>query len=181
MQPLLLGRQGPWPLAGHFRGVLSRECCGMAWAGRVAATGDLTDSWLAAGVVHRQLVGSELSSDDRRRALAEMWERIRSLDADLLGPSRGDDLHLLFVAWDAEAVSVSGVRLAVVLAMDDEGPARHWIPEGHPLCGPPGIPRRRPGALTVDEAPAWVVGVASSDAVPGLEASSIRTRAVGFR
>jgi hypothetical protein len=56
------------------------------------------------------------------------------------------------------------VGLGALLAAGP-GPARAWLPESHPIFGPPGRPASRPGALSVERAPPILVGVAAGEAV----------------
>ncbi|MBW1880018.1 MAG: hypothetical protein JRI25_18205 [Deltaproteobacteria bacterium] len=153
-RPLLLGRGGDWPFAGHFRGRLGR----VAWAGCVAVGDDLAAAWRVSRVVDGALCRKGPPTADRRRALSIMWARLDGVVREVLGPGGGDDLALLLTAEDDEGAAVSAVGIGALYALFG-GHAEPWVIAPHPLLGPPGLPARRPGAMTVDHLPDWVVAV----------------------
>lgn len=153
--PLLLGRGGDWPFAGHFRGRLGP----VAWAGCVAAGDDLEVAWRAARTVDGVLRRKGPPTADRRRALSILWARLDGVAREALGSARGEDLALLLLAEDEEGAAISGVGLGGLYAVWGEH-VQPWVLAPHPLLGAPGAPTRRPGAMTVDRLPDRVVAVA---------------------
>jgi hypothetical protein len=137
--PLLLGRGGDWPFAGHFRGRLEA-------------------AWRASRAVDAALRRKGPPTADRRRALSILWARLDGVDREVLGPFGGDDLTLLLTAEDEEGGAVSAVGIGALHAVFG-GRAGPWVVAPHPLLGPRGVPARRPGAMTVDHLPDWVVAV----------------------
>lgn len=157
-RPLLLGTDGDWPFAGHFRGAVD----GAAWAGRVAAGADLDVAWRAGRTVDTALRRPGPPDADRRRALSILWTRLDAIGREGLGPAEGGDLALLLVTWDADGAAVSGVGLGAVHAVAGER-VEPWVVPPHPLLGAPGLPAKRPGALTLDALPDWLVGVPAGE------------------
>jgi len=186
-RPLLVGRGGPWPFAGYFVGRLdptprSRVC----WAGRVAVGDDLELAWRATRAVRGALLRGGPIAEDRRRALSVFWTRLDGVHRSSLGSAEGGDISLLVVAEDAEGAAVSGVGLGAVHAVGPDAPASPWVSGNHPLLGHPGLPQRRPGAITVDRLPPWLVAVAPSelgagDPVVGGRADGILPRCGVYR
>ena len=160
-----MGRRGLWPLAGHLRGHVGQGTNSLAWAGRVAAAADLRTAWATAGVVQRALSQTSDSDVSRRQAIVLAWERIGRIEKAALGPLKGDDLHLLMIASDAEGIAVSAVGMGGLRAIVD-GVSRPWVEGRHPLLGRPGVPAERPGALTASGGPPWLVGVAWGESMP---------------
>lgn len=152
---LLVGRDGDWPFAGHFRGHLGP----VSWAGCVAADAGPETAWRAARAIAMALRAGGPPQADRRRALSILWARLDGVDREALGPDRGEDLVLLLVAADPEGAAVSGVGLGGLWALWGER-AEAWVTPPHPLLGPPGPPVRRPGVLTVAQAPSFLVATA---------------------
>ena len=159
-QIALLGRDGPLPFVGAFRGALPRSEGGttVSWVGRVTSGTDPALGWRAARSVSAALARKGPVDADRRRALSILWARLHTASRDVLGPNLGDGLVLALLAQDAEGIAVSAVGLAAVwsVAADVTG---SWIEPGHPMLGLPGFPSDRPGAVCVDEGPTWLVGV----------------------
>ena len=151
----LLGRIGAWPFAGHFQGTSGQVC----WAGRVGLSGDLEQAWRASRAVQRALLRAGPIEADRRRALSVLWSRLSGVSRDLLGPGEGADLVLVAVATDEEGSAITAIGLQAVLAASATTAASPWVQGTHPLLGEPGLPARRPGALTVDRCPPWLIGV----------------------
>ncbi len=174
----LLGRGGDFPFAGHFHGVLDAPTGGtrLSWAGRVTSGADRTLAWRAARALHNALLRQGPIEADRRLAASIAWARVDGVSRDILGPNRGDGLVLLLVARDDQGIAVSAVGLSAVLSIDD-GEVHSWIADPHPMLGLPGLPAKRPGALTSDEAPAWLVGVPHGSAVPDLSVDDLLTQA----
>ncbi|MBN2800333.1 MAG: hypothetical protein JXX28_14430 [Deltaproteobacteria bacterium] len=157
--PLLLGRPGPWPFAGYFRGQLVHpEGLRVAWAGRVSDGADLTVAWRATLAMQQALSRKGPIDADRRRALSILWARLDGVHREGLGPAQGADLSLLLLAEDPDGIAVSAVGLRQLLG-PREGALSPWVRGAHPLLGAPGIPVARPGALTSEEAPAVLVGI----------------------
>ena len=177
MQPVFLGRRSPWPLAGHLRGEVSEGPDCLRWAGRVASGGDLETAWRAAGILHAALRRAGDTGRGRRRVLAAAWERVASLDPSALGPLRGADLHLMLVARDEEGFAISAVGLGGLFALESDGVAKPLLSGRHPMMGRPGVPDERPGALTVEQGPPWLVAVAwGSATIDGEPAGRVLSR-----
>lgn len=161
-EPILWGSPSPWPFRGAFLGSTSNgRDNSLFWAGRVAPDAPLDVAFRAGRAVDDAL--SDALPKDRLRTLAAAWERVISVDLGEFASS----LSLLMTATDADGVSITGVGLSAVWA-GGQGPAREWIPAGHPLLSPAGVPASRPGALSVDAAPPLLVGIAHGDPVPKL-------------
>ncbi len=159
-EPILWGSPSPWPFRGSFLGNTSNgRQVGLAWAGRVAGNAPLDVAFRAGRAVDDAL--SDPQPTDRLRTLAAAWERVVAVE---LGEFAGT-LSLLMTATDGDGVSITGVGLAAVWA-GGQGPAREWIPPGHPLLSAPGVPATRPGALSVDVAPPLLIAVAHGDPMP---------------
>lgn len=168
--PLLVGREGDWPFAGHFRGRLGP----VAFAGCVAATAGPEAAWRAGRAVEAALRAGGPPQADRRRALSILWARLDGVDRDALGPERGADLALLLLATDAEGTAVSGAGLGGLWALWGER-AEAWVTPPHPLLGSPGLPARRPGVLTVAQAPPFLV---ASEHLRPVDLAGVRRAAV---
>ena len=158
-QIALLGRDGPLPFVGSFRGALPQSAGGtsVSWAGRVTSGTDPALGWRAARSVSAALARKGPVDADRRRALSILWARLHTASRDVLGPNLGDGLVLALLAQDAEGIAVSSVGLAAVWSLHDG--VSSWIAPGHPMLSLPGFPSDRPGAVCVDVGPAWLVGV----------------------
>jgi hypothetical protein len=185
--PLVPGRDGPWPFAGCFDGLLDDgdpEGPWVAWAGRVGPVADdgrdLDRSWRSSRVVHRALLRGGVPAGDRARMIAALWGR---LDPGLVLPGFGPlgaqdpaDLALLLLAGDRAGLALSGTGLGSVIGVG----AGEVIVEGaHPLLAVRGLPARA-GALSVPwgelgRLPRWMVAMAHGDA-PALDVPSLRTR-----
>jgi hypothetical protein len=159
-EPILWGSPSPWPFRGAFLGTLTNgRQYGLAWAGRVAADAPLDVAFRAGRAVDDAL--SEGQPTDRLRTLAAAWERVLAVDLGEFAST----LSLLMTATDESGVSITGVGLSAVWA-GGQGPAREWIPPGHPLLSVLGVPATRPGALSVDAAPPLLIAVAHGDPMP---------------
>jgi hypothetical protein len=165
VRPVLMGRRGLWPLAGHLRGQNGHGTRSLAWAGRVAASADLRTAWAAAGAVHRALSQASEPDVGRRQSIVLAWERLDRIERAELGPLGGEDLHLLLVACDAEGIAVSAAGMGGLHALKD-GMSTPWVEGRHPLLSRPGLPAERPGALTASGGPSWLVGVAWGESMP---------------
>ncbi|TNE86009.1 MAG: hypothetical protein EP330_24035 [Deltaproteobacteria bacterium] len=151
---LLLGRGGRWPFAGHFHGEVREGDVRLAWAGRVS-TGGLDSDFLLAKHVSRML-GQPLGTGlDRRRAVASGWERVLAF-GEHLAEKR---FVLALIAEDAEGAAVSGVGLEALWAVHHGCLAEPWVSQPHPLLSAPVAPTSRPGALTVDALPPYLLSV----------------------
>ncbi len=163
---LLAGRGGRWPFAGYFRGSMDlADGAWLSWAGRVDAGSDPVVGWRAARVLAGAIERGGTIQAERRRALSILWDRLDAVDRQTLGEAGGADLSLLLVACDAQGASVSGVGLGAVYTLDEGAGARPWVTGHHPLLGPPGLPRTRPGALSVDGLGTWVIATPSGSEV----------------
>ncbi len=116
-------------------------------------------AWRASRAAHNALMRMGPVDADRRRTLSIVWARLDGVSRDLLGPNAGDGLVLLLAAQDADGLAVSAVGLRSVLSADAQGPVSTWVAEPHPLLSLSGLPSERPGALMLDGAPQWLVGV----------------------
>lgn len=173
---VLTGREGPWPFAGYFRGSMdAAHGAWLSWAGRVDAGVDPVAGWKASRAVVAALQQGGPIDAERRRALSILWDRLDAVDRAALGEAGGADLSLLLVARDAHGASVSGVGLGAVFTLEEGGEAQPWVTGEHPLLGPPGLPRTRPGALSVDSLCAWVLAVPAGEAaqVEGLPLAQV--------
>lgn len=155
---LLLGRGGRWPFAGHFHGGVEGGGVRLSWAGRVT-TGGLDSDFRAARGADKALIGDGCPGLDRRRAIAVLWDRLIGSQA-VLG-SGALRLVVLLVAEDADGAAISGIGLHTLFAIHHGCLAEPWVEGPHPLLGAPGLPETRPGALTVESAPPWLIGVGS--------------------
>jgi hypothetical protein len=159
-ESILWGSPSPWPFRGAFLGsITDGPRCRLAWVGRIAGDAPLDIAFRAGRAVDGAL--SDAAPTDRLRTLAAAWERVSAADLGVFASS----LSLLMTATDLDGVSITGVGLAAVWA-GGQGPAREWIPEGHPLLSAPGVPVSRPGALSVDAAPPLLIAVAHGDPLP---------------
>lgn len=158
-RPLLLGRGGPWPFGGYFRGGFSHGDTQVTWAGCVTDGEDLVLAWRAARAVQAALLRAGPVAADRRRALSVLWARLDGVPRDTLGGAVGGDLSLLVVATDPDGASISGTGLGSLVAPGPTGQVTAWVDGEHPILTPPGIPATRPGALSVTEIPPWLCGV----------------------
>jgi len=52
--------------------------------------------------------------------------------------------------------------LESVYGVNEHQLAEPWVDGEHPLLGPPGFPHDRPGAVAVESAPEWLVGLRHS-------------------
>jgi hypothetical protein len=169
-RPVVVGRAGPWPFRGHFAGWCTSEGgVSVSLVGRVGAERPVADAWRRAQRVRSTLLDGGVGAADRLLALAVLWGRAEALAADC------PDLTLLAVAQDQDGVAVSGVGLTAVWAAEG---ARigHWVTGRHPLLGPPGL-GVRPGAISVDRAPPWLIAVPPDVHVEdGLDGASLLAR-----
>ncbi|MCO4745551.1 MAG: hypothetical protein KC912_12235 [Proteobacteria bacterium] len=129
----------------------------LSWAGRVT-TGALGTDFMAARTANRVLQATGSPGLDRRRAIAALWERISEARGQLGDTGR---LVLLIVSEDSEGAAISGVGLDQLFAIHHGCLAESWVKPPHPLLGAPGLPEARPGALTVEAAPPYLVAVGS--------------------
>lgn len=166
-EAMLVGRSAELPFLGYFQ----RRLGSVAWAGAVARGADPVVAFQAARALDRALARGGDIRADRRRALSILWARLEGVDRTLLGPSGGQDLVLLLCGEDDSGGAVSGVGLGAVYALGDT--VTPWIAAPHPLLGPPGLPVKRPGVLTVDALPV-LVGLPEGNA--GLDTDPARVR-----
>lgn len=169
-RPLLRGRPGDWPLAGHVlggRAGTSRDG-EVYWAGRVGGGAPLDVAWRASRILEQALRGGARREGGARSTLQAVWEALESIVPSELGPELGRDLSLLLAARDAEGLLVSavGVGRVDVLNPRQGGRLRPWLEGDHPLLGPPGLPERSPGALQLQAGPSWLVGTVWGEAAP---------------
>lgn len=151
---LLLGRGGRWPFAGQLHGEVEGGGVRLCWAGRVS-TGGLDTDFLLARRLHRALADPGSPGMDRRRAIAAAWDRVFAC-----GPELAQARPVLaLTAEDADGGAISGVGLDALWAVHHGCLAEGWVQQPHPLLAPPELPEARPGALTVDALPPYLVAV----------------------
>ncbi len=172
-RPLLRGRPGEWPLAGHVLGSQTGAplTCDVHWAGRVAAGASIGVAWRASRILEEAVRHGVREGGDARSTLKAVWEALESVVPSQLGPELGRDLSLLLVAKEGESLLVSAVgvgRIDVIRGGHEEG-LRPWLQGSHPLLVAPGLPERAPGALQIPARPAWLVGTVWGEAAPASE------------
>lgn len=131
-------------------------------AGSVAVDAEPEVGWCAALRIRLALQGVE--GTDRNEILRSAWAILASIDRSELGPSRGLDLAVLFLAWDAQGMALAGSGLQAVYRLEEDQ-ARSLLPADHPLFAVKGIPERPPGLLTLKEERGTYIGAARSGAV----------------
>ena len=150
-----LGDPGPLPFLGHFRTEVAGPGALFRVAGRWAGAADAVEACAAAALVEqrvRTLARSVSRPDDRVGFLLAFWDAIVEESASLAAALTAD-LALLCMAADAGGVSVTGVGLAGCWFEAGSQPPQLLVPFGHPLLGPLGVPRERPGAMTLNAVP----------------------------
>lgn len=152
----LLGRGGRWPFAGHFHGQRQWQGARLCWAGRVS-TGSLERDFRLSRAITRRLSEAADARLDRRRAVAEAWDRLMTEREDLTTVS----LVLLLLGEDGEGASLSAVGLSEIFAVHHGCLAERWLAAPHPVLGAPGMPDARPGALALEAVPPFLVGIGS--------------------
>ncbi|HCH64295.1 MAG: hypothetical protein CL927_16010 [Deltaproteobacteria bacterium] len=154
-QVYALGDPGALPFLGHFRAQVSGPRSQVRVAGRWGMAGDAVEACAAAARMEhrvRSLVASVERPDDRVVLLVGLWAAIAE-EAAALAASLTADLAVVCVAADARGVSVTGVGLAGCWFESDRQPPQLLVPFGHPLMSPLGVPRQRPGAMTLNATP----------------------------
>jgi hypothetical protein len=131
-------------------------------AGSVASSAEVEVGWCAAQRLRQALQGVE--GGDRNGILRSAWEALASIDRGELGPARGLDLAMLFIARDARGTVLAGTGLTAVYRLHGER-AQSLLPVDHPLFSIEGIPERPPGLLTLKEDAGSYVGAARSGVV----------------
>lgn len=174
---LMLGAPGPYPFNGHVRLRFGDAQRGLDLAASVATDRPPPVARAAAEVLEGAWMG--LSTPSRVEALRAVWERLAAVEPTRMGPSRGEDLALLLVAWDPGGVAVAGTGLAA-LFRPEGGKLVPFLPSEHPLFSLGGVPSQPPRYLTPTHPPRVLLGSARTGS---LDPSSVTSwaRLTGFR
>ena len=154
-QVFALGDPGALPFLGHFRAEAAGPGSLIRVAGRWGTAGDVAEACAAAARVEhrvRGLVASVGRPADRVGLLVGLWAAIAEEAAEMAA-SLTSDLALVCMSADARGVSVTGAGLAGCWFESDRQPPQLLVPFGHPLMSPLGVPRQRPGAMTLNSIP----------------------------
>ena len=141
-----------WPFSGSFYGHGQQ----LSWAGYVGSGREPQRDWQNAMRFRKRLSELRGFRGDKKVGIATFFSVLNREKG--LGEGE-DDLTVLVAATDHTGVAVSGFGLHAIVATDHPGAPEVWLEGEHPMLSLPGWPNMAMGALVVEKAPNWLIGV----------------------